>query len=150
MPGGTSIAAGTTLGEPVGSALVEGDNLFYPGVYTSNTSILISGDLTLDAQGDPNASFVFQSASTVGTAPNARILLAGGAKASNIWWQASSAATLQTSTIWNGNILAGDDVTMVTGSTSCGRIFAGALTDGAFVFDSNVVSVPGSGPDTCK
>lgn len=143
MPGGTSIAAGTTLGEPEGAALVEGDNLFFPGVYTSNTSILITGDLTLDAQGDPNATFVFQSASTVGTSPNARILLVGEAKASNIFWQAGSAATLQTNTVWNGNVLAGDDVTMVTGATSCGRLFAGALTDGAFVFDSNVVSVPG-------
>jgi hypothetical protein len=123
-----------------------------PGVYTSNTSILITGDLTLDAQGDPNASFVFQSASTIGTAPDARILLVGEAKASNVWWQAGSAATLNTNTIWQGNILANDDVTMVTGATSCGRLFAGAFTDGAFVFDSNVVSVPGdaAAPPTCQ
>ncbi|NTV13902.1 MAG: DUF3494 domain-containing protein [Desulfobulbaceae bacterium] len=152
MPGGVSIAAGTTLGAPVGNPFVEGDNLFYPGVYTSNTSILITGDLTLDAQGDPNATFVFQSASTVGTAPNAKILLAGGAKASNVWWQAGSDATLGTSTIWNGNILAYRDITMNTGATSCGRLFAGAFTDGAFVLDSNVVSVPGNGsaPPTCQ
>ena len=152
LPGGISIAAGTTMGAPVGDPLVEGDNLFYAGVYTAATSILITGDLTLDAQGNANASFVFQSASTIGTAPNARILLAGGAKASNIWWQAGSAATLQANTIWKGNILAYDDVTMVTGATSCGRLFAGAFTDGAFVFDSNVVSVPGllTSPAGCE
>jgi|GEM_PF-1118972 len=143
MPGGTAIAAGTTLGDP-GAILVEGDNLFYAGVYTSNTSILITGDLTLDAQGDANATFVFQSASTVGTAPNARILLVGGAKASNVYWQAGSDATLQTNTTWNGNILAYRDITMVNGTSSCGRLFAGAFTDGAFVFDSNRVSVPGN------
>lgn len=152
MPGGTSIAAGTTLGAPVGNPLVEGDNLFYTGVYTSNTSILITGDLTLDAQGDPDATFVFQSASTIGTAPNARILLINGAKASNVWWQAGSAATLQTDTVWNGNILAYSSITMLTGASSCGRLFAGAFTDGAFVFDSNHVSVPGhpSAPGTCQ
>jgi hypothetical protein len=152
LPGGTSIAAGTTLGAPIGDPLVEGDNLFYPGVYTAATSILITGDLTLDAQGNADAEFVFQSASTIGTAPGAKILLAGGAKASNIWWQAGSAATLQTNTVWKGNILAYDDVTMVTGATSCGRLFAGAFTDGAFVFDSNVVSVPGlsTSPAGCE
>jgi len=152
MPGGTSIAAGTTLGAPIGNALVEGDNLFYTGVYTSNTSILITGDLTIDAQDDPNATFVFQSASTVGTAPTARILLVNGAKASNIWWQAGSDATLQTNTTWNGNILAYRDVTMKTGTSSCGRLFAGAFTDGAFVFDSNRVSVTGnaSSPVGCQ
>jgi hypothetical protein len=152
MPGGTSIAAGTTLGAPTGNALVEGDNYFTTGVYTSNTSILITGDLTLDAQGDPDATFVFQSASTVGTAPGARILLIGGAKASNVWWQAGSDATLQTNTIWNGNILAYRDITMVTGASSCGRLFAGAFTDGAFVFDSNHVSVPGdtNAPAGCE
>ncbi len=144
MPGGTAIAAGTTLGAPTGNPLVVGDNLFYTGVYTSNTSILITGDLTLDAQGDANATFVFQSASTVGTMPSAHIILVNGAKASNVYWQAGSDATLQTSTIWNGNILAYRDITMVNGSSSCGRLFAGAFTDGAFVFDSNRVSVPGN------
>ena len=152
MPGGTAIAAGTTLGAPVGNAPVEGDNLFYTGVYTSNTSILISGDLTLDAQNDPNATFVFQSASTVGTNSNARILLVNGAKASNVYWQAGSDATLQTNTTWNGNILAYRDITMVNGTSSCGRLFAGAFTDGLFVFDSNHVSVPGNinAPTGCE
>lgn len=151
MPGGAAIAAGTTLGAP-GAILVEGDNLFYTGVYTSNTSILITDDLTLDAQGDANATFVFQSASSVGTAPNARILLVNGTKASNVYWQAGSDATLQTNTIWNGNILAYRDITMVNGSSSCGRLFAGAFTDGAFVFDSNRVSVPGNvnAPGGCE
>lgn len=152
MPGGTSIAAGTTLGAPTGNALVLGDNLFTTGVYTSNTSILITGDLTLDAQNNPNATFVFQSASTIGTAANARILLLNGAKASNVYWQAGSSATLGVNTIWNGNIFAYASITMNTGASSCGRLFAGAFTDGAFVFDANRVSVPGnlSAPGTCQ
>jgi hypothetical protein len=154
LDGGTPIAAPTNMGAVAGSALVEGQNLFYPGVYTSITSIMITDDLTLDAQGDPNASFIFQSASTVGTAAGApspgahtRILLINGASASNVWWQAGSSATLGLYTKFQGNILAAFDVTMETGSTSCGRLMAGAWVggSGAFVFDSNVVSVPGNG-----
>lgn len=152
LAGGSAIPAGTTLGAPAGNALVQGDNYFTPGVYRSLTSILVTGDLTLDAKGDANAEFVFQSSSTVGTDPNAKIILIGGAKASNVYWWAGSAATLGTNTAWQGNILASDSVTMRLGATSCGRLFAGASTDGAFVLDGNVVSVPGnsSGPATCQ
>jgi hypothetical protein len=157
LGGGTSIPAGTTLGAPAGSAPVLGDNLFVAGVYTSNTSILITGELTLDAQNDPNARFIFQSASTVGSADGApgtqtRILLINGAKASNVFWQAGSSATLGTQSVWQGNILAGADITMKTGASSCGRLFAGAFTSGAFVFDSNQVSVPGNvnAPASCQ
>ena len=159
LGGATNIPAGTTLGEPTGSALVQGDNLFAPGVYQSTTSILITGDLTLDGQGDSNASFIFQSSSTVDTAAGApspgahtRILLINGARASNVWWQAGSSATLGTNTEFQGNILASASITMDTGASSCGRLLAGGFTAGAFVFDSNVVSVPGhsSAPSSCQ
>jgi hypothetical protein len=154
LGGGTPMAAPTTLGEPAGSPLVLGDNWFTPGVYTSLTSILITGDITLDADDDPNAVFVFQSASTLDTAagapspgPRTRILLINGAKASNIWWQVASSATLGLHTEFQGNILAAFDITMGTSATSCGRLMAGAWVGGggAFVFDTNVVSVPGNG-----
>jgi len=152
LDGATNLPAGTTLGDVFGSALVQGDNLFAPGVYQSLTSILITGDLTLDAGGDPNASFIFQSSSTIGTAAGAaggvagtftRILLINGAKASNVWWQAGTSATLGLYSEFQGNILASESITMETGATSCGRLLAGAFAAGAFVFDSNVVSVPG-------
>jgi len=153
LGGATDLPAGTTLGAATGSAMVLNDNLFFPGVYQSITSIMVTDDLTLDAQGNPDAVFVFQSSSTVGTAdgaappgtPRTRILLVNGAKASNVWWQAGSSATLGLYSEFNGNIMAAADITMNTGATSCGRLFAGAWVggSGAFVFDSNVVSVPG-------
>ena len=152
LGGATNLPAGTTLGEPTGAAMVQGDNLFAPGVYQSTTSILVTGDLTLDAQNNPDASFIFQSSSTVGAATGARILLINGAKASNVFWQAGTSATLGTNAVWNGNILASENITMVTGATSCGRLLAGAFAAGAFVFDSNAVHVPGhaSAPATCR
>lgn len=152
LGGATNIPAGTTLGEPTGSALVAGDNLFVPGVYQSTTSILISGDITLDALGNTDAVFIFQSSSTVGTAVGARILLVNGAKASNVWWQAGTSATLGTNSEFQGNILASENITMNLGATSCGRLLAGAFAAGAFVLDSNVISVPGnaSAPSSCR
>jgi Protein of unknown function (DUF3494). len=154
LGGGTTIAAPTTLGDAAGSSLVLEDNWFTPGVYTSGTSILITGDVTLDGQGDPNATFVFQSASTLTTADGAlspgahtRILLTNGAKASNVWWQVASSATIGSYSEFQGNILAAFNITMKTGASACGRSMAGAWVGGggAFVFDSNVVSVPGNG-----
>jgi len=150
LGGATPIAAPTTLGGAVGLVLTPGVNYFTPGVYQSITSILITGDLTLDALGNPDAVFVFQSSSTIDTAAGAptpgirtRILLVNGAKASNIWWQAGTSATLGAYSEFQGNILSSASITMVTGATSCGRLLAGAFTAGAFVFDANVVSVPG-------
>ena len=154
LGGGIAIAAPTTLGDVAGSPLVLGDNWFTPGVYTSITSILITGDITLDGQGDPNAIFIFQSASTLTTADGApspgahtRILLTNGTKASNVWWQVASSATIGSYSEFQGNILAAFDITMKTGATACGRSMAGAWVGGAgaFIFDSNVVSVPGNG-----
>lgn len=156
LAGGVAIAAPTTMGAP-GVIMVLGDNYFTPGVYISGTSILISDDLTLDGLGDPNAEFFFQSASTLTTADGAvgpgvhtRILLINGAKASNVWWQVASSATIGDFTEFEGNILAAIDITMKVGATSCGRMMAGAWVGvpggmGAFVFESNVVSVPGNG-----
>ena len=157
LGGGTPIEAPTTLGDVAGNPLVLGDNWFTPGVYTSGTSILITGDITLDGQGDPNAIFIFQSHSTLTTAAGApspgahtRILLTNGAKASNVWWQVASSATIGLYSEFQGNILAALNITMNTGATACGRSMAGAWVGGAgaFVFDSNVVSVPGNVP-TC-
>lgn len=153
LDGGTPLPSPTTLGAP-GNTMVFLDNYFPPGVYTSGTSILISDDITLDAQGNPDAVFVFQSASSLTTADGAvspgvhtRILLTGGAKASNVWWQVGTSATIGTHSEFEGNVLAALDITLKTGAVSCGRMMAGAWVggNGALVFDSNVVSIPGNG-----
>ncbi|WP_020676830.1 ice-binding family protein [Geopsychrobacter electrodiphilus] len=158
--GVTTIADGTTLGAGAGTAAVLNDNLFFPGIYkTTSGGMLITGDLTLDGQGDSDAVFVFQSDSSIGTAatgaadPHTRILLTNGAKASNVyWWVGSNQATLGSHTIFQGNILSYSSITMETGASSCGRLFAGASTDGAFTFGDNIVSVPGNvnAPAGCK
>ena len=152
MPGGTVLGCGTIGSTGGAGALIgcAGNATLPPGVYIASTaSIDISGDLTLDGGGDANALFVFQApSSTLKTTPGSplvhpRILLINGAKASNVWWYVGSSATLGTNTEFQGNILASASITMETGATSCGRLLAGAAGSGAFVFDTNIVSVPG-------
>jgi hypothetical protein len=158
LGGGTTLAT-TSIGAPTGSSAVAGLNYFVPGVYTSGSTIVIAGDVTLDGKGDPNAVFVFQAGSAITAIPgaptpaaHARILLTNSAKASNVFWQAGSSATIGNYAEWYGNVLAGADITMQTLAISCGRMFAGAFTSGALVFDNNVVSIPGhvNAPAGCQ
>jgi len=102
-----------------------------PGLYKSTSSLAISsGDLTLDAQGNANAVFIFQIASTFTMTSGRSIILAGGASSSNIFWQVGSSATLGTTTVVHGNILAAVSISLLTGSTLDGRALAqgGAVT----------------------
>ncbi len=122
---------------------------FTPGLYVNSTSVLLSGagpsnNVTLDAQGDPNAVFVFKMGSTLTTAPGAQVILAGGAKAGNIFWQVGSSATIDTTNIFKGNVLAAISITLKTGAVVEGRMFAGSdgTPSGAVTLDSNTVTVP--------
>jgi hypothetical protein len=120
---------------------------FTPGLYTNSTSVLISGagpsnHVTLDAQGDPNAIFIFKMGSTLTTGPGAQVILSGGAKASNVFWQVGTSATLDTTTIFKGNILAAVSITINTGSVVEGRLLGGSNSDGSVTVDASTVTVP--------
>jgi methionine-rich copper-binding protein CopC len=118
---------------------------FTPGLYRSGTSTEISGggDLTLDAQGDPNAVFIFQIASTLTTSSGFGITLKNGAKSSQIFWQVGSSATIGTGTHFAGNILAKTSITLVSGAVLDGRALAGAADlTGAVTMDDNTVVRP--------
>ena len=118
---------------------------FTPGLYSNSSSLLISGgNFTLDAQGDPNAVFIFQMGSTLTTATNSQVILAGGAKAGNIFWQVGSSATLGITSIFKGNVLAAVSITLNTGAAVEGRMFAGSAGDptGAVTVDASTVTVP--------
>lgn len=145
LPGATVLGCGTIGSAGGGGALIgcAGNATLPPGVYISaaSSTIDVSGTLTLN--GGPTDVWVFQAPSALTTATNSRILLTGGARASNIWWFVGSAATLGTGSIFQGNVLASKDITMLALATSCGRLLSGAEGTGAFVFESNVVSVPG-------
>ena len=128
-------AAGRAGGTPVAGDLV-GQTLT-TGVYTSSSSLAESGDLTLDAQGNPGAVFIFQIASSLTTGSGSHIVLANGAKACNVFWQVGSSATLGTNSVFKGNILALTSITITTGVSLEGRALA---RNGAVTLDTDTIT----------
>ncbi len=100
-----------------------------PGVYRSGT-FGITGALTLNAQGNPNAVFIFQTASTLISASSSQINLINGAQPCNVFWKVGSSATLGTSSAFVGNILSLQSISVNNGVTVSGRLLArnGAVT----------------------
>ena len=116
-----------------------------PGVYHFNTSAGLTGALTLNTGADPNAVFIFQIGSTLTTAVGSKVVVTGaGAKNDpNVFWQVGSSATLNSNTVFDGNILALASVSLGTGSVILnGRVIA--LT-GAVTMLGNTVSIPLAG-----
>ncbi|HXN12145.1 MAG TPA: Ig-like domain-containing protein [Candidatus Acidoferrales bacterium] len=119
-----------------------------PGLYVSaaNSFEISGGNLTLDAQGDAKAVWVFQMpASTLTlTAPGCDVLLVNGAQASNIFWQVGTSATIAGGCIIEGSMLVNTTITLAAGATVNGRALAGAVTaTGALTMSSNNASRPG-------
>lgn len=109
-----------------------------PGVYKFSSSAGLTGELTLNANNDPNALFVFQIGSTLTTAINSFVNVLNGGSNVGVFWQVGSSATLGTETSFAGNILALASITMTTGADIlCGRAIA--LT-AAVTMDSNRIS----------
>ncbi|WP_331730849.1 ice-binding family protein (plasmid) [Kitasatospora sp. NBC_00070] len=111
-----------------------------PGVYTAASSINLTGTLTLDALGNPNAVWVFQIGSTLITASDSNVLLVNGASPCNVYWQVGSSATLGTGTDFVGTIMALASVGLDTGAALEGRALA--QTAGSVTLDTNVITRP--------
>ena len=115
-----------------------------PGVYCFSTSAQLTGTLTLNAQGNAGAVFIFKTGSTLTTASSSSVVLINGGSACNVFWQVGSSATLGTTSTVRGNILALTSITATTGALT-GRALA---RNGAVTLDGNAVntSTCASGP----
>ncbi len=122
-----------------------GGQTLVAGVYRVPSAMALTGTVTLDAQGDPTAVFVFQAPSTLITASNSTVALVNGAQACNVFWQVGSSATLGTGTTFVGNILALTSASVQTGATVAGRVLA---RDGQVSLDSNVITRAVCAPPT--
>ncbi len=118
-------------GPPNTLATELGGKTLTPGVYTSQSGTFgITGTLTLNAQGDPDAVFIFKTASTLISASASRVSMINGAQSCHLFWKVGSSATLGTSSAFAGNILALQSISLNDGVSVSGRLLArnGAVT----------------------
>jgi hypothetical protein len=93
-----------------------------PGLYKWNTRVLISTDVTIS--GGRNSVWIFQIAGTLTQANATRVILKGGARAKNIFWQTSGSVAIGTTAHFEGTILAKTKIAMKTGASANGRLLA--------------------------
>jgi len=124
-------------GTVIGTADI-GGSVLPAGVYCSGSTIGVTGNLTLDGGGDPNATFVFQAGSSLTGVGN--IILINRAQAKNVFWVNAAAATIGVGSAWQGNILAVSSITLNDNVTLLGRALTriGAVTLG----NNNVITLP--------
>lgn len=113
-----------------------------PGVYCYSSSAQLTGALTLDALGNPNALFLFKIGTSLTTASGSSVtVINGGSSCNRVFWQVGSSATLGTGTAFAGDILALTSITLTTGANSSGRLLA---RNGAVTLDTNNVNTCGT------
>jgi Ice-binding-like len=117
------------------------------GAYRYASSAQLTGSLTLDAEGDPNAQFVFEIGSTLTTASASSVVLVNGASPCNVYWQVGSSATLGTGTAFQGNVMALASISLTDGASVIGRLLA---REGSVTLINNVIdgSLCGAGTTT--
>lgn len=108
-----------------------------PGVYESGGVLGLTGTLTLDAGGDPDAVFIFRSTSTLITASDSRVVLTNGARFCRVFWVVPSSATLGTNSEFVGHIFAMTSIAVQTGATVQGQLLA---REGEVTLDSNTIT----------
>lgn len=118
-----------------------------PGTYRYNAAALLTGALTLDAEGDPDAEFVFQIGSQLTTESASSVLLVNGASPCNVYWQVGSSADIGTTTAFQGNLMALTSISLKDGATVLGRMLA---RNGQVSLINNVLTRPlcATGPTT--
>jgi Ice-binding-like len=136
-----AIAYGQLIGETFTTDL-SGQNLggmiLTPGIYHFNTSAQLTGTLTLNTLGDPNATFHFQIGSTLTTDPASMIAFLNGSS-TNIFWQVGTSATIDVNSVFYGNVLADQSITVNSGAAIIGRLIA---INAAVTLDTDIITAP--------
>jgi hypothetical protein len=143
---GYNVAAGQPI--PPGNDLTGvdlGGLTLSPGAYGYSTSAQLTGQLTLDAHGDPSAQFVFVIGSTLTTASASSVVLTNGASPCNVFWKVGSSATLGSGTAFEGNVLALTSISMNSGVTVLGRMLA---RNGEVTLINDVLTMPECATET--
>jgi hypothetical protein len=109
------------------------------GIYTSAGAMLVSSTLTLDAGGDANAVWIFRIGTGLRTAAN--VVLANGAQAKNVFWVAGQSVLLG-GILFNGTVVAGQNISTAAGTRIDGRLLSGATDPGSVSLLSTIIDVP--------
>jgi hypothetical protein len=135
----TGQACNQTFGVPTVIGTGGSVTSFTPGVRCFATSVQVTGNLTLDALGNPNAVFIFVAGSTLGTAVASSVTLINGAQACNVFWAVGTSASLTGASTFVGNILTNTgSITMTAGVQMFGRALTQAA--GAVTMDTDTVN----------
>jgi type VI secretion system secreted protein VgrG len=116
-----------------------GGRTFTAGCYTYATTCQLTGTLTLDGQGNPNAVFVIQVGTSLTCAPNSAVVLINGAQAKHVFWQCGTNATLGNGCAFRGNLVAQSNIAMHQGASCKGRVLA---RNGTVSLDDNACELP--------
>ncbi len=109
-----------------------------PGVYKFDSTAQLTGTLTLDFGANPDGIYIFQIGSALTAASNSSVNVLNGGANSGIYWEVGSSATLGTSSVFAGNILADQSITLNTSAKIlCGRALALVA---AVTMDGNTIS----------
>lgn len=130
------------MARPVGTIVDDlAGMVLAPGVYTSAStmSVAVGGTLTLDAEGDEDAVWIFQVGSSLTVNNDAQVLLINGARASNVFWAAFASSTIGTNVQFQGSVLAGASNSVGTDSTVVGRLLC---RTGQITLLSNDITLP--------
>jgi len=145
---------GRTPTDVIGVGL--GGQTLLPGVHSTGTgaAATLNGNLTLNANGNPNAVFIIQIDGSLTTGVNSNVLLAGSASSCNVYWQVTGAFSLGDNSVFRGTLISGGAIELLEGSSLLGRALT---TAGAIHLHNNVVTISVSpnaaaGPDRaiCK
>jgi hypothetical protein len=116
-----------------------GNRILQAGVYNYSSNAQLTGVLTLDGANDPNAQFIIQVGTDLTTASASGVVLTRGASACNVFWQIGSSATLGSTTAFQGNLMADQQIALNNGATVQGRLLARIA---AVTLNNNVITAP--------
>lgn len=128
-----NVAAGQVCSQDISGQDLGGKTL-KAGVYCFSSAAQLTGVLTLDAEGNPDATFVFKIGSMLTTASNSSVLMINNAQDCHLFWQIGSSATFGTTTSFRGTAMALTSISLTTGAKVSGRALA---RNGAVTMDTN-------------
>jgi len=116
-----------------------------PNVYCIGSASTLKGDLILDAQGNPDALFIFKINGALSTSTFANVVLTNQASLKNVYWQVGGAFSLGDSSVFRGTVIADGAINLLEASSLFGRALS---TAGAISLHNNKVTVPANGVST--